>query len=74
MEEQSRRVCLCSWEGVDSRIVPRERLIYGFLGTEHSSLEVCRVNIGEISSPDLGGGSGIDGFPYSGIVGFCSDF
>lgn len=55
---------------MDSRVVPRERLIYGFLGTELSSLEVSRVNIGGISNLDLGGGSGMDGFSYAGIDGF----
>ena len=74
MEEQSRSVCLCSWERVDSRVGPREGHIYSFLGTELSSLEVSGVNTGEILSPDLGEGSGIHGFSYSGIVAFCSDF
>lgn len=37
-----------------SRVESREGFIYGFLRTELPRLEVSRVKIGGISSPDLG--------------------
>lgn len=69
-----------------SRVGSREGFIYGFLRTELPMLDVSRVKIGGISSPDLGrvqglcrnwcdsvGVSGIPVFFYSEIV-LCSNF
>lgn len=51
-----------------SRVGPREGLIYGFLGTELPRLEVSRVKIGGILSPDLRRAQGLMGFPMQEFV------
>ena len=41
---------------------------------ELSRVQISRVRIGGISSPELGGAQGLVGFPAQGLVGFCRKF
>jgi hypothetical protein len=46
----------------------------GFGKVELSRMEISRVCIGGISSPELGGAQGLVGFPIQGLVAFVQTF